>query len=116
MRRRRRNRVRCAGCETLYADFHCDDSVRAKIEAATASGEKHLRWFENEITSAHGTLIARLRKQLYVRRRERAGPGARKPSTCGLAAQLRRKPFPNTRRIRGKATMEALVLTDRGAG
>ena len=62
--------------ETVYADFHFDDGVRAEIEPATASGDKPLRWFENEITTADGTLIARVRKQLYVRRKDRGEAGA----------------------------------------
>ncbi|MCB1571408.1 MAG: tetrameric acyl-CoA thioesterase, partial [Xanthomonadales bacterium] len=39
--------------------------------AATANGEKALRWCETEVVSASGELIARVRKQLYVRRKRR---------------------------------------------
>ena len=40
-----------------------------EIRAATAGGEKHLRWFETEIVGAEGEVVARARKQLYVRRK-----------------------------------------------
>jgi acyl-coenzyme A thioesterase PaaI-like protein len=44
-----------------------------EIYAATANGEKYLRWCETEIRSEAGELIARVRKQLYVRRKREAG-------------------------------------------
>lgn len=57
------------GTESVYAEFHLTDEVLDDIRRATADGEKHLRWFTTEITTASGTLIARVRKQVYVRKR-----------------------------------------------
>ena len=60
------------GREDVYAEFHLDDAMLDEIRAATAGGEKHLRWCETPITTASGELVARVRKQLYVRRKPAA--------------------------------------------
>lgn len=57
------------GRESVYAEFHLTDEILEDILDKTADGEKHLRWFTTEITTADGTLIARVRKQVYVRKR-----------------------------------------------
>ena len=57
------------GRETVYAEFRLDEAVLDEIRAATASGDKYLRWFETEVKTAAGEVIARLRKQIYVRRK-----------------------------------------------
>ncbi|WP_235737401.1 DUF4442 domain-containing protein [Nocardioides alcanivorans] len=38
------------------------------MRIATASGQKHLRWFDIDLTDEAGEVVARLRRQLYVRR------------------------------------------------
>lgn len=60
------------GREDVHASFHLDDATVAELRAAAATGEKVLRWFETEITTASGELIARVRKQLYVRLKPQA--------------------------------------------
>ncbi len=60
------------GREAVFAEFHLEDSVLDEIRAATAGGEKYLRWFETEVKTASGELIARVRKQIYVRRKRDA--------------------------------------------
>ena len=60
------------GREHVYAHFHLDDATLDGLREAAASGEKVLRWFENEITTASGEVVARVRKQLYVRLKPRA--------------------------------------------
>jgi len=40
-----------------------------EVRAAAASGEKVLRWFESEVVGADGTVVARVRKQVYIRRK-----------------------------------------------
>ncbi|MBD8898117.1 DUF4442 domain-containing protein [Rhodanobacter sp. DHG33] len=60
------------GREDVYAHFHMDDATLAELREAAASGEKVLRWFENDITTASGEVVARVRKQLYVRLKPRA--------------------------------------------
>ena len=57
------------GREAVFAEFRVDDAMLDEIRAATANGEKYLRWCETEVKTASGELIARVRKQLYVRRK-----------------------------------------------
>ena len=60
------------GREDVFAEFNLDNAVLDELRAATATGEKYLRWFETDIKTASGELIARHRKQLHVRRKKRA--------------------------------------------
>jgi len=53
----------------VRAEFMLDDATIDEIRAATAGGEKYLRWFETEIRTTDGQVIARARKQIYVRRK-----------------------------------------------
>jgi acyl-coenzyme A thioesterase PaaI-like protein len=57
------------GREDVFAEFVLDDAVLDELRAATAGGEKYLRWFEVDIKTAGGEPIAKFRKQLYVRRK-----------------------------------------------
>lgn len=61
------------GRETVYAEFRFDDATRDELIEAAATGKKHLRWFENDIVTADGTVVARARKQLYIRRKPPRG-------------------------------------------
>lgn len=45
-------------------DEHLDE-----VRTATADGSKHLIWCSNDILGEDGTVVARYRKQLYVRRK-----------------------------------------------
>lgn len=56
----------------VFAEFVLDDATIDEIRAAAANGEKHLRWFETDIRTADGTLVARTRKEIYVRRKRDA--------------------------------------------
>lgn len=53
------------------------DELLEEIRGATADGAKHLVWCSNDIVAEDGTVVARYRKQLYVRR---------KPARRALAA------------------------------
>ena len=57
------------GRGTVRAQFRLDDATLDDIRAASADGGKHLRWFETEIIDAEGEVVARARKQLYIRRK-----------------------------------------------
>ena len=57
----------------VYAEFRIDDAMLEEIRAATASGDKYLRWCETTVTTQAGEVIARVRKQIYVRRKRDAG-------------------------------------------
>ncbi|HBK47321.1 MAG TPA: tetrameric acyl-CoA thioesterase [Xanthomonadaceae bacterium] len=59
------------GRGTVVARFDLDEAVLEEIRQATAGGEKCLRWFENEVVDAGGEVVARVRKQLYVKRKPR---------------------------------------------
>jgi acyl-coenzyme A thioesterase PaaI-like protein len=56
----------------VFAEFVLGDATLDEIRAATAGGEKCLRWFETEVRTADGEVIARVRKELYVRRKRDA--------------------------------------------
>ena len=57
------------GRGAVSARFDIDDAVLAEIRQATAGGAKYLHWFENEVVDAGGQVVARVRKQVYVRRK-----------------------------------------------
>jgi acyl-coenzyme A thioesterase PaaI-like protein len=65
------------GRGTVVAEFVLDEATVADIRAATEGGDKHLRWFETAVVDAQGEVVARVRKQVYVRRARAAeGPAA----------------------------------------
>lgn len=55
------------GKNDVYADFKLEPKVVEELRAAAAGGEKVLRWFEVKVKTASGEVIARVRKQIYVR-------------------------------------------------
>ena len=57
------------GRGTVHATFELDDSTLDELRAATAGGEKVLRWFDADVVDAQGEVVARTRKQVYVRRK-----------------------------------------------
>ena len=57
------------GRGTVHALFELDDAVLDELRAAAAGGDKVLRWFDTEIRDAGGDVVARVRKQVYVRRK-----------------------------------------------
>ncbi|MEP7043104.1 MAG: DUF4442 domain-containing protein [Dokdonella sp.] len=61
------------GRADVYAEFRIDEAMLAEIRAATAGGEKALHWCTTEVRTGSGELIARVRKQLYVRRKRSEG-------------------------------------------
>jgi len=55
------------GKGVVATEFRLDPATLDAVRAATANGEKHLRWFANDILDAQGEVVARVRKQVYVR-------------------------------------------------
>ena len=53
----------------MHADFRLTDAVLDELRAATANGDKTLRWFDTDVIDGSGDVVARVRKQLYVRRK-----------------------------------------------
>ena len=43
-----------------------------QLRAEAASGQKVLSWFETEIVDTSGQVVARVRKQLYIRKKPTA--------------------------------------------
>ncbi len=60
------------GRGTVHATFDLDDATLATIRAATADGRKHLHWMPVEVKDASGEVVARVRKQVYIRRKPAA--------------------------------------------
>lgn len=60
------------GRGTVHAAFDLDDATLDAIRSATADGARYLHWFDTEVTDASGEVVARVRKQVYVRRKRRA--------------------------------------------
>jgi len=60
------------GREDVYAEFRLEPAALDELRAAAAGGEKVLRWFETEVKTAGGAVVARVRKQLYVRLKPKA--------------------------------------------
>ena len=57
------------GRGTVRARFALEDAALDEIRAATAGGEKYLRWFDTDVIDADGEVVARTRKRLYIRRK-----------------------------------------------
>ncbi|MDQ3494812.1 MAG: DUF4442 domain-containing protein [Pseudomonadota bacterium] len=57
------------GRGTVSAEFRIDPAMLDEIRSATAGGDKHLRWCPVDVVDAAGGVVARVRKQLYVRRK-----------------------------------------------
>jgi len=57
------------GRADVFVDFMVDDDALDELRAASAGGGKCLRWFAVEVKTADGEIVARVRKQIYVRRK-----------------------------------------------
>ncbi|WP_051885093.1 DUF4442 domain-containing protein [Lysobacter antibioticus] len=57
------------GRGTVRAEFRLDDEVLDELRKATANGDKYLHWFDTDVVDASGEVVAKIRKQLYVRRK-----------------------------------------------
>lgn len=59
------------GRTDVHAHFKLMPGVIDTLRQEAAPGHKVLRWFDAEVVTAQGELIARVRKQLYVRLKPR---------------------------------------------
>ena len=57
------------GRGTVRARFDLDEAALEELRAAAADGGKVLRWFDTDVLDEAGEVVARVRKQLYVRRK-----------------------------------------------
>ena len=60
--------------EPVWCEFRLESATLDEIRAAAASGEKYLRWMPVDVLTASGEIVARVRKQIYVRLKERERP------------------------------------------
>lgn len=60
------------GRGTVHAEFFVTDELLDAIRGACAGGDKHLLWLPVEVKNAEGELVARVRKQIYARRKPAA--------------------------------------------
>ena len=56
------------GRTAVHGEFEVTTEQVAEIRDAAAGGEKVLRWFSADLTDDAGEVVARVRKQIYVRR------------------------------------------------
>lgn len=61
------------GTSTVRAEFRVDPGLVEEIRQAAAGGDRVLRWLETDIVDRSGEVVARVRRQLYVRLRPPAG-------------------------------------------
>ena len=57
------------GRGTVYAEFRLTDEHVEQVLEQTRSGEKVLMWFNTDVVGQDGTVIARVKKQVYARRK-----------------------------------------------
>jgi acyl-coenzyme A thioesterase PaaI-like protein len=57
------------GRGTVRAEFRLTDEHVEQVLERTASGEKALIWFETDVVGQDGSVIARVKKQVYARRK-----------------------------------------------
>lgn len=62
------------GRSDVFTTFTIDDAMLETIRAATRNGDKYLHWFDNEVRGTDGELVARVRKQVYFRRKPARRP------------------------------------------
>lgn len=60
------------GQGTVHAEFKIDEDMLNTIREHTAAGEKYLPNYQVEVRDDRGTLVARVDKTLYIRRKPQA--------------------------------------------
>ena len=58
------------GKSTVYAEFHLSDDDLNEIRREVAASGKYLKWFEVDIKAADGTVVAIVKKQIYIRKKD----------------------------------------------
>src|SRR5262245_41251177 len=59
----------------VFGTFELSEEAVQEMRAAAADGSKVVRWFETEMKTRDGTVVARVRKQIYVRLKRAERPG-----------------------------------------
>lgn len=58
------------GKSTVYAEFEVKEADLNEIKQGVAAAGKYLKWFDVEIKSLDGTLVAIVKKQIYIRKKD----------------------------------------------
>jgi hypothetical protein len=58
------------GRTDVVAQFEVTEDVLDELRAEAAEHGRALRWFETEVVGTDGTVVARVRKEVYVRRKD----------------------------------------------
>ncbi|CAL9363697.1 hypothetical protein SUDANB95_00718 [Actinosynnema sp. ALI-1.44] len=58
------------GRGTVHAEFRLTDEHLDELRAQAADGGKALLWFPVDVVAEDGTVVARVRKQVYARRKD----------------------------------------------
>ncbi|MCP2259728.1 Acyl-coenzyme A thioesterase PaaI, contains HGG motif [Streptoalloteichus tenebrarius] len=66
----------------VFAEFRLTDEHLAEIRERTDADGKGLFWFDTDVVAADGTVVTKVRKQVYVRRKDR---GAIRPRASSSA-------------------------------
>ena len=61
------------GRGSVIAEFRLDPARVETIRKATESGDKHLEWFETQVRAQDQSVVAKVRKQLHIRRKVQLG-------------------------------------------
>ncbi|GAA1161149.1 acyl-coenzyme A thioesterase PaaI-like protein [Kitasatospora gansuensis] len=56
----------------VFAEFVLTEDRLTEIRELTAEGKKALVWFHTEVLAADGSVVAKLRKQVYVREKRKS--------------------------------------------
>jgi len=59
------------GRGVLTAHFHVSEAKAAELRERAKGGAKVLEWFETEITDREGDVVARVRREVYLREKKR---------------------------------------------
>ncbi len=62
--------------EDVYGHFSLYSFLVDELRTQAADGNKVLRWFDVELKTAEGAVVARVRKQLYVRLKPQHRPAS----------------------------------------
>lgn len=63
------------GTGTVYGQFEMPADLVAQIRERCDRGEKVLQWFDADLTLADGTVVARVQRQVYARKKREAVAG-----------------------------------------
>ncbi|MCS3841938.1 DUF4442 domain-containing protein [Microbacterium sp. AK031] len=66
------------GRGVLTAEFHVSPEKAAELRARAKDGAKVLEWFETVITDRDGDVVAKVRREVYIREKKRI-TAARQP-------------------------------------